>query len=305
MSGQKGSVWLDENPAAVGGTTAVHIAEAVAAPLFILGRTTPGQWEQQLRSGAPWGELQSDRVVLTVQTKHLSSVTDPAGLLRYWGRVIDTEAERAGWPKQPAPPERVVVDRDISAGWMHSGYPVMAHLATEKQLLDLPTLKAKGDWGYFHELGHNHEGQPYTFGPDYTEVDVNLFSTYVMQKLVGREMTAHPSLAHMDRVMQGRLGPAKKADAWGNLAMYVRTIQAFGWPPLRQAIASYSAPGGSDGIATREQRMDQWVLRYSRATGHNLAAYYQLFDVPCTDATRTALKGLPTWVPADVAQYVK
>lgn len=298
--------WLDEKPNGVTGSATVTIAGGVAAPLFVAGQTTPEQWKQQLGStGAPWGELQSDKVVLTVQTKHLSTVADPAALLAYWGKVIDTEAELAGWPRQPAPPERIVVDRDISAGWMHSAYPIMAHLASEKALLDLPTLQAKGDWGFFHELGHNHEGQPYTFGGDYTEVDVNLFTMYVMQKLVGREMTAHPSLKDMGKVMAARLGPEKKADAWGNLAMYVQTIEAFGWDALRQTLATYSAPGGSDGIQTREQKMDQWVLRYSRATKHNLADYYKVFDVTCSDATRTALKDLPTWMPAEVQKYAR
>jgi hypothetical protein len=298
--------WLDETPSAAGnGTVTVRIQGAVAAPLFVLGKTTPEQWQQQLKLAAPWGELQSDKVVLTVQTKHLGVATDPAALLQWWGKVIDTEAELAGWRRQPAPPERIVVDRDISAGWMHSAYPIMAHLATEHALLDLPTLKAKGDWGYFHELGHNHEGQPYTFGGDYVEVDVNLFSMYVMQKLVGREMTAHPALAHIDKVVAARLGPDKKSDAWGNLSMYVETIQAFGWDPLKKVLASYSAPGGSDGISSREQKMDQWVLRYSKATGHNLVAYYQAFDVTCSDTTKAALKGLPTWMPPDVVKYAK
>ena len=298
--------WLDEHPAAVRGEARVRIEGAVAAPLFVLGQTTPDQWRQQLEQcRAPWGELQSDRIVLTVQTKHLGSIADPAALLRFWGRVIDTEAQLAGWSAQPAPPERIVVDRDISAGWMHSAYPVMAHLQTEHDLINLPVLQAKGDWGYFHELGHNHEGQAYTFGGDYVEVDVNLFSMYVMQQLVGREMTAHPALAHMDRVLDARLGPAKKSDAWGNLSMYVETVQAFGWPALQRTIASYSAPGGSDGIKTRDQKMDQWVLRYSQATGRNLVAYYALFDVTCSNRTKAALQRLPSWMPPELAKYAK
>jgi hypothetical protein len=79
-------------------------------------------------------------------------------------------------------------------------------------------LKTKGDWGFFHELGHNHEGQAYTFGGDYVEVDVNLFSMYVMQTVVGREMTAHPSLKDIGKLIADRLGPDKKIDPWTNLA---------------------------------------------------------------------------------------
>ena len=53
--------------------------------------------------------------------------------------------------------ERFVVDRQISAGWMHSGYPVMAHLASSEEVLSLTSLQANGAWGPFHELGHNHQ----------------------------------------------------------------------------------------------------------------------------------------------------
>jgi len=298
--------WLGENPSAVPGTAKLRIEGAVAAPLFIAGKTTPEQWKSQLqRCRAPWGELQSERVILTVESKHLDAVSDPNALLEFWGKVIDAEAQLAGWPRQPAPPERIVVDREISAGWMHSGYPIMAHLPSEHDLLKLPALQTKGDWGFFHELGHNHEAEAYTFGGDYVEVNVNLFSMYVMQKVVGREMTAHPNLAHLDRLLEARLGPQKKNDPWGNLAMYIKTIQAFGWDPLQKTMASYSTPDGSAGIKTREQKMDQWVLRYSLATGKNLVAYYDLFDVTCSQNTKVALKDLPIWMPPDLVKYGK
>jgi hypothetical protein len=289
--------WLDEHPSAVQGHAHVTIEGAVEAPLYRLGKTTAADWARQRKLTTPWGELASDKIILTVRTSTLTSLDDPSDLLKYWGKVIDTEADLAGWPKQPDPPERIVLDREISAGFMHSAYPIMAHLPSARSLLNLETLKTKGDWGFFHELGHNHEGQAYTFGGDYIEVDVNLFSMYVMQKVVGREMTAHPSLAHIDKVLEQRLGPAKKSDAWGNLAMYVKTIQAFGWEPLQKTLKSYALPGGADGIKTREEKMDQWILRYSKATGKNLIDYYAPFDVTCSPATREALKSLPTWVP--------
>ena len=289
--------WLSENPMEVSGQVHVQIDGAIEAPLYRLGKTTPDEWRRMRQLTAPWGELAGDKFIFTFKTSTMANLEDPAPVLKFWDKVVDTEAELAGWPKQPAPPERLVVDRDISAGFMHSAYPIMAHMESAKNMMDINALSTKGDWGVFHEMGHNHEGQAYTFGSDYVEVDVNLFSMYVMQKQVGREMTAHPSLKDIDKVLKARLGPDKKADAWGNLAMYIKTIQAFGWEPLHETMKSYAVPGGADGIKTREQKMDQWVLRYSKATGHNLAPYYAVFDVTCSDATKAAIQSLPAWMP--------
>jgi hypothetical protein len=290
--------WLDEHPSAVSGHVNVQINGAVEAPLYRLGQTSPQEWARMRQLAAPWGELAAGKIIFTFKTSMLASLDDPAPVLKFWDKVVDTEGDLAGWPQQPAPPERLVVDRDISAGFMHSGYPIMAFIKSTPDMIDYKTLSTKGNWGVFHELGHNHEGQAYTFGGDFVEVDVNLFSMFVMQKLVGREMTAHPSLKDIDKLLIQRLGSEKKVDAWTNLAMYVKTIQAFGWEPLHKTMQSYALPGGADGIKTREQKMDQWVLRYSKATGKNLAPYYAAFDVTCSDATKQAISSLPVWLPA-------
>jgi hypothetical protein len=292
-----GYAWLDETRTAVTGQIHVQIDGAAEAPLYRLGKTTPQEWRRMRALGAPWGELAGDKMIFTFKTSTMTNLENPIPLLQFWDKVVTAEAELAGWPAPPAPPERLVVDRDISAGYMHSGYPIMAHLESARDMLNVTTLSTKGDWGVFHELGHNHEGQAYTFGADYVEVDVNLFSMYIMQKVVGREMTAHPALKNIDDLLVHRLGPEKKIDPWTNLAMYIKTIQAFGWEPLHKTLAQYSAPGGSDGIKTREQKMDQWVLRYSQATGHNLAPYYAAFDVTCSPETLAAIKSLPPWLP--------
>jgi hypothetical protein len=291
--------WLDEHPENVKGLVHVVIEGAVEAPLYQLGQTTALQWKHMRESAAPWGELASDKIILTIPTAMLKTHDDPAALLNFWGRVVDAEAELAGWPKQPAPPERIVTDREISAGFMHSGYPVMCYLRSGPDLLNLEKLKTKGEWGFFHELGHNHEGQAYTFGADYVEVCVNFYSMYVMEKVVGREMNAHEALKNLDHVLQERLGPDHKTGPFENLAMYILPIKALGWKPFHDALHSYATPEGTNGIKTREDKMNQWVLRYSKAAGRNLAPYFEAFGVMCSEQTREAIKALPTWLPAD------
>lgn len=51
--------------------------------------------------------------------------------------------------------ERIAVDCDISAGWMHNGYPIMAY-QSEADRLQLPKWIGRDDgWGWFHELGES------------------------------------------------------------------------------------------------------------------------------------------------------
>jgi hypothetical protein len=291
--------WLDEHPEAVKGSAHVTIEGGVEAPLYRAGQTTGEQWQKMQQAPAPWGELASGRVVLALPTEILKTVRDPGPVLAFWDKVLEAEDALVGWPKRSAPPERIVPDLDISAGFMHSGYPVMCYMVSAPELVDLKKLTTDGAWGFFHEMGHNHEAQAATFGSDYVEVNVNFCSLYVTEKVVGKEMTAgHGALSNIDKLLHERLGSQKNSGAFQNLAMYYLPIKALGWEPFQKTLASYSVPDGAKGIKTREDKMDQWILRYSQATGQNLAPYFATFDVTCSDKTKDALKSLPVWLPS-------
>ncbi len=289
--------WLGEDLSAVKEVAHIRIRGGVDAPMFELGKTTPQQWARMRKSPAPWGEIGSQRIIFHLPASALATLEDPTQLIEFWSKVVDMEAELAGWPEQPAPPERVVVDRQISAGFMHSGYPVMAHISVTKKFLDLDSLRNDGDWGLFHELGHNHEAHAATFGGDFVEVNVNLFSMYLMQTLVGREMTAHPSLKNVDQLMQARLEPNAAGGPWQNLSIYVKTIQAFGWPAIHETLATYATRDGAEGIKTRQDKIDQWVLRYSQHCHRNLAPYYSAFGLAPSKAIAEKLADLKPWFP--------
>lgn len=248
---------------------------------------------------APWGELASGKIILTLPADVLTHVHDPAAVLAYWDQVIDLEDSLVGWPARSAPPERIVPDQEISAGFMHSGYPIMCMMGSGAGLVDLPKLKKEGAWGFFHELGHNHEAQAATFGSDYVEVNVNFCSLFVMEKLVGRDAIdgPQPALKDFEKLLRDRLGPEKKSGAFENLTMYVLPIKALGWEAFQKTLASYSAPDGAKGIKTREERMDEWVKRYSQNAGRNLAPYFEVFQVTCSEQTKETLKNLPVWLP--------
>ena len=100
--------------------------------------------------------------------------------MTWWDGVMDACADLATIPRVRERPERYVADEQISAGYMHAGYPIMTHLDAAPRFVDLANLSTKGDWGMFHEMGHNHQHRDWTFGGT-TEVTCNLFSLYCME----------------------------------------------------------------------------------------------------------------------------
>lgn len=285
--------WLDEHRDAVHGQIAVRIDGAVEAPLYRLGQTNADEWRRMRSLGTPWGEIASDKIIFSLPTTELAKLDDPAPLLNYWDKVIDLEAQLAGWERQPAPPERMTFDADIINGLLHAGYPVMAYLRIMRDFTDYQKLLSVGAWGGFHELGHNHEGVDYILKPEYTEVMVNLFSLYVANQLGLKD--PHDS----DRVIDNnyRAIVAGKVDFWTSLAIFQKPLHAFGWGPMRQTIASYAVAGATIGADTPAQKQDQWVLRYSIATQHNLAPYFDQFGIKSSAATRHRLAALLPWMP--------
>ena len=123
----------------------------------------------------------------------MRGLDDPAAVAETWDRVLDLNAELAAW-SSPARlrQERFVVDRQISVGWMHAGYPLMAHMEGNQSayIVDaqhISTCRQEwtgSNWGFFHEVGHQHQHRDWTFDGT-VEVTVNLFTLYVYEFLCG------------------------------------------------------------------------------------------------------------------------
>ena len=97
----------------------------VRAPYYVHGQTRLADWLATLRAApAPWAELQTDNFVLTLPSAAVRGLGDPAQLMAFWRAVVDAEADLAAIPRARPRRERIVLDADISGGWMHSGYPV-------------------------------------------------------------------------------------------------------------------------------------------------------------------------------------
>ncbi|MFN8424446.1 MAG: M60 family metallopeptidase [Anaerolineae bacterium] len=167
------------------GTIDVGIAGAVEAPYFRLGRTSVAEWRDRLRGlQAPYAELGTDKIFLTVPSSAVRALDDPEPVLRFWNEVADAQADLAQRPRERDYPERFVADRQIGYGYMHAGYPIMTFNDVKDFVVDEAALRRDGSWGHFHELGHNHQQGDWTFEGT-GEVTVNLFTVYTYDHVLG------------------------------------------------------------------------------------------------------------------------
>ncbi len=282
----------------------VEIRNAVEAPLFVLGRTDLDEWRSTIRKRpAPWAELASDKIILTVPSERVRTLDDPTPLMKVWDRVADAEAELACRPKKRLRPERYVADEQISAGYMHAGYPIMTHLDAAAWMVDADHILHKGAWGLFHELGHNHQSADWTFAGT-GEVTVNLFTLYVFEKVCGKYETSRPALFGKKReeTIRKYLAGGAKFSEWKSkpflaLLMYMQLKEGFGWDAYKKVFAEYRDLPKSARPKSDAEKRDQWMVRFSRAVGRNLGPFFETWGIPTSAKARASIADLPPWMP--------
>jgi len=299
-----GLIYLDVSATIPDSTFALTIAGAVRAPLFVLGQTDPAQWAAEIRNHpAPWAELATDQIIVSVPSSAIRDIADPTAVLQLWNRVASAADELHRAPNHPKRPERFVADVQISAGYMHAGYPIMTHLDAVDDMTQIAKLTA-GNWGLFHELGHNHQSGYWTFDGT-VEVTVNLFTLYIMEKVIGKpSITGHEALVNRNQKLAKHLDTGAKFDRWKAdpflaLTMYTQLLEAFGWEPIREVLWSYHNQPREALPKNDDEKRDQWMTRVSRRVGRNLGPFFQAWGVPTSPAARESLADLPVWFPAD------
>ena len=260
------------------------VSGAVESPRFKLGETDDAAWRKQLRfARGPWAELEGAKVIITVPSAACRNLKNPTELMRFWDDVLDACADLATWPRERERPERIVVDEQISAGYMHSGHPVMMHMDVAEVLVDLERIKTNGHggvWGFFHELGHNHQSGDWTF--DGTgEVTVNLFTMYVYDTLLGgfpkdRRLDSPSWRKQVDTYFrEGASFENWKQRPFLALVMYMQLQEAFGWDAYKRVFAEYRDLPKEERPKDDAEKRDRWMIRFSKTVGKNLGPFFR------------------------------
>ncbi|HNV69805.1 MAG TPA: M60 family metallopeptidase, partial [Candidatus Ozemobacteraceae bacterium] len=301
-----GLIYLDIPRAVEGsspGNVRVQISgNAVEAPWYRLGKTTNDEWQRMRQAPAPWAELQCERIILTVPSEVVRSLADPRPLMEFWHNALGWYVELGVRPLDRRP-QRIVADRQISCGWLHAGYPIMANIAVAPKMVNLaglahPEKDSEGAWGFWHELGHNHQRPEWTFSGA-TEVTCNLYSLYVEEKLRGNPPRHHPWLRSTAEKVRSYLAHPDfelwKKDPGLGLVFFVELQSAFGWEAFRKVFASYAKTPEHELPKTDDLKRDQWLIRFSQAVGRNLTSHFNKWGIPVSPTAIRAVSHLPKW----------
>eukprot|EP01069_Polyplicarium_translucidae_P002277 Polyplicarium_translucidae@DN1979_c0_g1_i1.p2 len=208
--------------------------------------------------------------------------------------------------------ERIVFDVQISCGYMHSGYPIMAQLdvVTAKKdklphVVDEAALR-QGSWGLWHELGHNRQKTAWTFGGT-SEVTVNIFTAFAFQQIVGTEPyklnsfennAMRKGIAYLRDTDPRSFQGTWKRECWVAFSMYVYLMQNFGWPMFEEVFRQYEALPPNTGPKTDSEKMCLWVVMTSKAARRDLRPFYKQWKFPFEQLQGdqvAALSSLPAW----------
>ncbi|CAF3443400.1 unnamed protein product [Rotaria socialis] len=246
-----------------------------------------------------WADIAGQHIVLNLPSKslrHLKS-TQLDEVLLFWDSVVLAHHELRG--TKPKHRERIVCDEQPSAGYMHSGYPIVTHMdvtdpQSDKFLFNIHVLKKKGWWGVFHELGHNMQRDWWTF--DGTgEVTVNIFTLHAMNIICHIQPWIHPWLEEQESNTRIYIENGCNFDEWKDdpgigLIIYAQLAREYGWETYKQVFRQYEQT--QPYLDSNQEKMDHWIEIFSRQVGYNLIPLFKFWGFPVSKSTVEVLHGL-------------
>lgn len=279
------------------------ISGAIEAPFFKLGQTSIEDWREKIRnSPAPWAEIEGETFAFTIESEYVRNLNNPQEVAQFWDKIQTANRELVVWKTDKPHRMRLVFDRQISNGYMHSGYPIMA--LTGKEYTDeqasIIDIKNPKKWGFVHELGHNHQEPAWTFDGT-VEVTCNLFSMFALEKVMNLKqeemidaLTPTETKKKWDEYTKsGKSFEKWKKDPFLALIMYQQLINYYGWENLKKVFKTYRNMPENELPKNNASKMDTWVKIYSNVVGEDLSDFFDTWNLPVSMNTKTSLKNLP------------
>ncbi|XP_044284425.1 TRPM8 channel-associated factor homolog [Varanus komodoensis] len=291
------------------GSLPVTIKGATLAPYYKQGETNLDFWKSTIcHYPAPWAELETENIILTFPSDEARSISDPELLLNTWAQIMKAVAKLASIPPVFPRPERIVTDVQISHGWMHAGYPIMADVRALQEITDVQAFFAKGTWGPIHELGHNQQREAWDFWPHTSEATCNLWSVYANETVLNiPRHKAHPDLKpHLrqkriqDYIRNG--AQLKDFEVFTALEPYLQLQEAFGWEPYIRIFAKYQTK--TDIPPDNKSKMNLWAEMFSQQVQKNLGPFFKAWGWPIkVEISHKLATSYPPWAEDPMSQY--
>jgi len=313
-----GAIYIDTNTTTnVTPSFDVTISNAMEAPYFVLGTTTDADWNNGVRDlPAPFAELVCENLIISLPSSMIRNIDNMEAIMTYWNAVVEWQDYIGAMDdiRDDQMAERFNVDVQISAGLLHAGYPIQGPTWASGGLVNYQQLTTSGDWGYFHELGHEMQRRPdklwggwdnpYTFPGD-VEVTVNIFANAALEQLVPNTGTAGWGYsAHPDLVFQRALTSVSAGgtfDSKDPYPFYFQLADGFDWETYRAVFQTYhddvaNDPGALPTNAAEEK--DQWLVRWSQTAGVSMKKFMvDEWGLTVSQSALDQIAALPDWLP--------
>ncbi|MBS1705372.1 MAG: hypothetical protein JST40_05830 [Armatimonadetes bacterium] len=283
----------------------ITLSGTVQAPVYFLCRTTDDEWKRKRSAGAPWGEIVGDHCAISVPSSVLKTLDDPKAIAEYFDEVVAQCEQFYGVPVGSTD-QRYQADREISAGYMHSGYPIMTHDDVAQRFVDIKVLRGKSGgemWGFYHEVGHNFQLGEWTWD-GWGETTNNLYSLFACAHFNG-DLGGHGAMAPNEveaRLAAVKANPGAKSyynlDPWYGLTFWTMIQKEFGFKPITTFFTKMAAKPASDRPRNEQQRKDAFLKDMSQLIQRDLGPYCRMWGVGCSRSAEAAVSEYQEWMPA-------
>ncbi len=298
----------------------VTISGATMAPLFQLGKknskgvdeiiTTKEDWKNQLKTTkSPWAEIAAPRIILSLPTDKVKQIRSPYSTAARLQRCTAAQDWLIGWdmfPQDIATPMRFVIDQQISVGWGHSGYPTMGYYPWADPFVSGSFLKG-GHWGLWHEIGHNHQRDPFRFD-GCGEITVNLFSAIAQTQAckipyekawdgtsIGQDFFKRSVVPFL----KSGTGFEKEGDGRIKLYFFVELMRSLGYAAFRKVALEHHKEKPFEKKKMNRDKWDFFFVALSNASKKNLTPYFELWKIDISDSAKSKVKKFPEWLPCE------
>jgi hypothetical protein len=136
-----------------------------------------------------------------------------------------------------------------------------------------------------------------------TEVTVNIFSMHANMFMLGRKLEEIEWLRNQSKEFVKYFRKNPNYHDWQNnfgmaLVTFAQLIKHFGWQSMYTFMKNYEQDiemNSSNLPSTNQEKIDQWVIRYSLIVSRNIKPQFRMFGLPVSSSVDEQLSHLEPW----------